>query len=215
MKARSQNVCLNVFSKLMPYLRMHKIHLNTWWSYSSHASGDIKFNMCWPDLSYANQDTECISSCIDETHPMPVKIKKCISPFVNQTLLCLPGHKIAHQLVLTKSIQCQWKSKMHLNMCWPEPSHAIEHSKRISTCVDQIPPMPASTHNISRVEQAAPMSAGTQHIFQLVLTKSIPCQRGNTEWISTCHDQTHFMPARIRKGSHNVLTKHITNQRAH
>ena len=54
-----ENVYLNVFSKLMLYLRIHKIHLNTWWSYSS----------------LANEDTKCISTCVDQTPPMRARTK--------------------------------------------------------------------------------------------------------------------------------------------
>ena len=47
-------------------------------------------------------------------------------------------------------------------MCWPNPSHASEDTKCISTCVDQTPPLVARTQSAS------------QHM----LTEFSPCQRG-------------------------------------
>ena len=63
--------------------------------------------------------------------------------------------------VLTTHLPCQRGHKMKLKMCWPNPSHASEDTKCVSTCVDQTPPLVARTQSAS------------QHM----LTEFSPCQR--------------------------------------
>ena len=123
---------------------------------------------------------------------------------------------------------------MHVNLCWPKPSHSCEETKCTSKWVDQTHPMPAMTENVS----------------QPMLTKSLPCLRGpkmlfnicwpnpshhseNTKYISTwvwpnfshtiddrkcistCVDQTHPMPARTKNVSQHVFKKFLPCQRGH
>ena len=105
---------------------------------------------------------------------------------------------------------------MHLNVCWPDPSHASEDirasqrvsskptvdTKCISTCVDQTPFMPECTQNA----------------YQLVLTKPIPCQRAynmqsNMCWPNPQSHQVHKMHLNMdwRKPSHaSEVTKCIS-----
>ena len=110
----------------------------------------------------------------------------------------------------TKSTLCQRGHKMHLNMCWPKPTHASKDIKCISTCFDQ----------------NSPKSARTQNLSEYVLTKSIPCQRWlkmylNMCWanityankdkkcISTCTVHTLPIPARTQSVSQFDLTKPV------
>ena len=115
--------------------------------------------------------------------------------------------------VLTLVIQCQQGHKMFLSLCWPNLSHASEYTKCISRREWQTHPMPARTHIVS------------QH----VLTKTIPCQRGqknhrNMCWANPSHssedkkcisprfDKAHPMPARTQNVTEIVLTKSIPCQ---
>ena len=123
---------------------------------------------------------------------------------------------------------------MHINMFWPNPTHASDNINCFSTWVYQSSPMPARTQNSS------------QH----VLTKPIPCHRGhkmhlnrcwpnlthvsegkknyfNLCWPNLSHEsedikcistwvyQTHPLPARTQIYSQHVLNIRIPSQREH
>ena len=63
---------------------------------------------------------------------------------------------------------------MYLNMCWPNRSHASEDKKWITTCIDQMPSMPA-----------------TKLIVSLNMHWTIPSHSSKvTKYILTCVDQT-------------------------
>ena len=225
--ARTQNESQHVLNKAITCQVEHKKHLNKFWF----------------DLSHATENTKCISSFVYQTHLMPLRTKNVSEHVLKKSIPCQRGHKIClnlcgpnlslawedteyistcvdqtnlttartqnvSQVVLTKHHSCQPGPKMHLNLCWPDASHASEDPKCISTCVDQTPPMTARTQNAS------------QH----VLTKRLPCQRGNktylnmcwpnlsndsedTKYISSCVDQTPLMPARSQNVSQHLLTK--------
>ena len=134
MPARTQNVCQPVLIKPILCKGINKIHLNICWPNPSCASMIIK---CILTLV----EEKCISTCVDQTHPMPSRTQN------------------ASQLVPSKSNPCQRLHKMHLNMCWPNPSHASEETKWISICDNQTNPRPASTQNA----------------YLHVLTEPIPC----------------------------------------
>ena len=78
--------------------------------------------MYWPYPNYASEDTKCISTYVDYTRPMQTRTQ------------------IDSQLVLTKPIPCQLGHKIYLNLCWPNPSHASEDLKWISTFFDHTMP---------------------------------------------------------------------------
>jgi hypothetical protein len=149
----------HVLNKPLPWKRGHKMYIN----------------FTWPNHSHANDYSNCISSCVDQTPPMPasesqhgiIKLISCqrgykkISTYVDQTHHT-PGSTLnVYQLVLSKLNPRQREYKMHLNVCWPIPSHAredtrcisicwpnssnvSEDTKCISTCVYQTHPMPGN-----------------------------------------------------------------------
>ena len=53
MPVRTQNAHQHVMNKHISCQRGYKLHLN----------------MCWPISSRANEDSKCISTCADQTHP--------------------------------------------------------------------------------------------------------------------------------------------------
>ena len=92
-------------------------------------------NMCWTFPSYASEDSTCISTCGDQSHPMPARTQnvlymywpnhsdasedtKCISICVEQTPPMTARTQKIYQLVLTKHPPCQRGNKMHFNMYW-------------------------------------------------------------------------------------------------
>ena len=191
----------------------------------------MHLNMCWPNLSHASKETKCISTCADQTPPMPAKkqnlsqYKFKINPFLaNEDTNCISTY-VDHihptkartpnvsQLVFIKPISLQRGQKLYFNMSWSNPSHASEDTKCISTCIDKTPPMPART----------------QYLSQHVLAKPFPRQRGHnmhfnmcwpnashvsedTKWISTCVGQMPPMSARTQNAPEHVLTKPIPSQ---
>ena len=153
--------------------------------------------ICLPNPSYDTEDKKCIWTCVEKTHPMPARTQNVSQLVLNKAVPCQRGDRV--YLNLCWPISRQRGHKMYLNLCWPNITHASEDPKCISTCVDQIPPMPARTQNAS------------QH----VLTKPLQCQRGHkmhlnmcwpklshvsedTKYISTCVDQTYQKSARLQ-----------------
>ena len=75
----------------------------------------IYLKMCWPSPSHASKDTGCISICFVQTAPMHA------------------GMQNVSQHEFTKPPPCQRGLKMHFNKCCPNPSHASQNTKWIST----------------------------------------------------------------------------------
>ena len=191
----------------------------------------MHFDSCWPNPSIANMNTKCVSTCVDQTNPMPVRTQNVSEHVLTQPLKCQRGHKI------------------HLTMCCPIPSYAWEDTKCPSTCVDETrnkpfharddtksktPPFPVRTRNIfqplnchrwqksisTHDDQTTTTPAKTQNVSQLVLTKSLPCLRVHKMQLNMCwpnlsyasKDKIHLdicwpntsMPARTEDGSHHV-----------
>ena len=117
-------------------------------------------NMCWPIPLKDSKDTKCISTCVKNTPPIPARTQN------------------ASHYVLTKMIHCQQVHKMHVNTCWPNPTHASENTS-ILTCVVQTPPMPASTQDASQqaLTKVIQMLVWTHNVSQIVLTKPNPFHR--------------------------------------
>ena len=193
----------------------------------------MHFDSCWPNPSIANMNTKCVSTCVDQTNPMPVRTQNVSEHVLTQPLKCQRGHKIHLTMCcpipsyawedtkcpstcvdetrnkpartqikslfeVTKTVPCQQEHKMHLNLCWPNLSHASED---ISTCVDQTPLMAATRQNIP----------------QLVLTKPRTCQRChmhlNMCWPipSYAIEDTKFIPACVdqTKPSQRIFKMHL------
>ena len=143
MPAMTQNVPQNVLTKLLPFQGRHEMHHNIWWTNLSQSWDDTKcistcvdqmrpmparkqnvsqkvltkpvpclqgreiyLNMCWQNPSHSSEETKCISRCDVQTPPS------------------LGMTQNPSQHVLTKQNPCQRGRIMHLNMCWPNPSHA-------------------------------------------------------------------------------------------
>ena len=120
------------------------------------------------------------------------------------------------------------------NMCWPNPSSVSEHTKCISTYVDQTSLMLAWTLNASQHVLNKPRPCQPKHKMYLNLCWSVPshayeeikCKstyleqtypnaREDTKFTSTCADQTPPMPARSRNVSQLLLTSSLPRQRRH
>ena len=128
-------------------------------SKSITCSEDTKsISTCFTKHTHANDDTKCISTCVDQTPPKPARSENATQHVLNKPITYKRGYKI-HQTLrghkmhlnkgLTKIIPCQRGRQMHLNMCRPNPSHACEDTKCISTCVDKTHLMLARTQNVS------------------------------------------------------------------
>ena len=81
-----------------------------------------------------------------------------------------------------------------------KPSHASAGSKFIATCVDQIPPMPASTHNISELPLKKPLPYQGAHKIYFNLCWQNPSHaKEDTKCNLICVDQGHNMAAWTHK----------------
>jgi hypothetical protein len=130
-----------VLTKLISYLRGHKMNLIMCCPNPSHASEVTKYtstcvdpNLCSPNHSYASEDTKCISTILDQTHSMPARKqhvnqlvlskisharedRRLISKCVDQSHSMSARTKNLSQLVLTKALPCQSGHEMRPNMC--------------------------------------------------------------------------------------------------
>ena len=195
MPAGTQNNSQRVLYKPLPNQGEHKMYIN----------------ICWPKHSYASEDLKYITTCVGQTPSIPERTQNISWLVLTKTLPCQQEHKMnlnmcwpiptlatddtkynsscdyqitpmsaktqnVSRFILTKFLPCHQWHKIYLNVCWPNSSHASEDTKCISTCVHQSPEMPVRT----------------QHVFQDVLTKPIPCQSGhkiylNMSWSNPSH----------------------------
>ena len=131
----TQNTSQHVLTKRLPWQRGHKMYVN----------------FTWPNQSHANDDTNCISSSVDQTTPMPAMTQSESLHVMAKPISCQRGQKStstsfdqthhtpgrtlnAYQLVLTKHNPRQGEHKMHLNVWWPNPSDVREDTRCISIC---------------------------------------------------------------------------------
>ena len=165
MLARTPNVFRLVLTKPLYCQHEHEMYFDSCWPNPSIGNMNTKcvstcvdpcqrghkidLTMCCPNPSHAWEDTKCPSTCGDETCNKPARIQ------------------IKSLFEVTNTVPCQQEHKMHLNLCWPNLSHASED---ISTCFDQTPLMAATRQNIP----------------QLVLTKPRTCQRGHHMHLNMC-----------------------------
>ena len=125
-----------MLTKPIPFQRGHKMYLN----------------LDWPKHEHKSEETKCITTWVEETHPMPARTQnisqlvlnkaihasnesKWISNCVDQTHPMPARIQNESEHVLTESLPCLRWYKMHFNMCRPNSSHASEDTKCISTCV--------------------------------------------------------------------------------
>jgi hypothetical protein len=81
--AMTQNASQHVLTKIIQCQRGHKMYLN----------------FPWINPFNASEDTNCASTCVDQSHPIPAKTQN------------VPQH------VLTKPIPSRWVHKMYLSKC--------------------------------------------------------------------------------------------------
>ena len=93
---------------------------------------------------------------------MAAKNKIVSQNFFTKLITSQSGHKIYVNTCVAQRNPFQRGSNIYLNRCFPNASHGSENTKFFPACVDQTSPMPMRTLNAS----------------QLVLSKSIPGQRG-------------------------------------
>ena len=131
------------------------------------------------------------------------------------------------QHVLTKPIPCHRGHKMHLNMYCPNPYHAREDSKCISTCVYQNPTIPARAQNASPfVKIRTLLYRGGQKMCPSNGSKDPKCISNlvkhlcygmpeKTQNVSQPVCKNPSLSSEDRNVSQNVFTKTIPYQRSH
>ena len=182
-------------------------------------------NLCRINLSYAFEDTKFISTCVDQIHSMPERTlnvsqhvlrgrkmyhnqcwpnlshacedRKYISSCVDQTRPMFARELNVSQHVLPKPILSQRGHKMYLNICWPNPTHARGNRKCISTCVDLTYLMSARTQNLSQLELTKPLPCQWEHKMYLNMCwQNAPHSSEDTKCIIICVGQSRSMPGR-------------------
>jgi hypothetical protein len=56
--------------------------------------------------------------------------RKCILTYVDQTQLLPERSQKVSEHALIKPLQCHQAHKMHINLCWPIPTHVSENTKK-------------------------------------------------------------------------------------
>ena len=164
-------------------------------------------NMSSPNPFLAIEETIWISTCVNQTYPMPARTKMYLN---------LKWPNPSHVSKATESLPLMRRNGLYLNSCWPNPSHAngIQNAtqlvltnvpwqrgqKSISICVDQHGVKmyvnmcwTNSNHasedakcNTTCVDQIPLMPVRTQNVSQLEMTKRTPCQRGHKMYHNLC-----------------------------
>ena len=178
------------FNKPIPWQRGHKMNLNLCWPNPSNENENTKciptcveqthpntartqsashqtspmtvrtqtgFNICWPNTSHACEDTK-------------------ISKYPDQIYSTIARTRNAFQHVLSTSLPYQrthkgsWRRghKIQLNISWPKPFLASEHTK--SSLHPSTPPTTVSTQNYLKLSwlKTHPITARTQNASELV-----------------------------------------------
>ena len=91
--------------------------------------------------------------------------------------------------MLTKPLPCTWGNNMLRKLWWQNATHVSEDKRCFSTCVEQIPSHASADINCILtwyhyvcVNKCWPNPNVNQH----VLTKHLPCQRGNKTHLIMC-----------------------------
>jgi hypothetical protein len=164
---------------------------------------------------HANENTKCISTSVDKTHPMPARIQD-----VSQLVLTEPTHASKETLCSTT--------------CGVQTPPLIKDTKCIASCEDQTTTMPAMTQYKSELVLTNPLPCLRRNEMYLNLCLTNPshashdtkcistcCEQSpqnasdDTICISTCVDQTRPMLERELNISQHVLTRPILSQRGH
>jgi hypothetical protein len=168
------------------------MYLNVCWRKRGHK---MYVNVCWPNPFHDPEDIKSISTCVDETYPMPARTQNASQNVMTKSMPC----KRAHQIYITTCVKvtsCQQGHKIYLNLCSTYISHAWEDTKYISTCVEQTPPMPARNQNVTQDVFTKPLP-----LSQLVWT-IISHAWEDIKYISTCVEETYQMrsnPSHVSK----------------
>ena len=103
--------------------------------------------------SHVSTDCKYIATCVKQIPPMPATTQNVFQRVLNNPLPCQCQHgntkyiltyvdqtppmtartQNVYQIYLTKPLPRQWH-KLHLIMCWLNPSHASEDTEWNSTC---------------------------------------------------------------------------------
>ena len=131
----TRNVTQLLLTKLVECQKESKMNFNFWWANPSHASKD-----------------KCISTCVKEIPPMPVRTRNLSQILLTKRFPCkridqtplkkantesiwtwvdqtsnMPARKQnSSQHALTENMKCHQEQKMKLSMRWSRPSHACE-----------------------------------------------------------------------------------------
>ena len=151
------------------------------------------FSLCWSNLSHESKDTKCISTWVDQTHPLQARTQnasqhalnnayqasedtKCIAPWVYQSPLMTERIQNVRQHVLIKPLPSPRGQNMQLNMCRRMLSHGCDDTKCNWTCVEQT----ASQNVLTK-----PLISMRGHKLNLDMywPKLIPCHRGLTMYL--------------------------------
>jgi hypothetical protein len=124
-----KNQSQHVFTKSQTCQRLPKIYLN---SCSPCQRGyKIYLNLCWQNTSHSREDTKCKLICVDQgQHGHTIFISTC----VDKTPPMTARTQHLSLLVLTEPLPRQWRHKLHLIMCWLNPSLAREDRVNLSMC---------------------------------------------------------------------------------
>jgi hypothetical protein len=130
---------------------------------SNQPGHKIYLNMCLRNHLHPSVDSKRISTCVDQTHPMPAWTQN------------------ASQHVLTIHLPYQWRSPSENVLT--KSYQASEDKKCISTYVYQSPPMTARRRNAAQqtVDYTPPTPATKKISSQLVLTQThlMPARKKN------------------------------------
>ena len=143
----TRNASQHMLNKPIPCKQDHKMHLNLWWTNSSHdiwVTKCISTCVCQSSLMlerkqnisqdvfnkkyHASNETKCHSTCVHQMHSLLRGHKLYIWNFVVQTPLKPANTENVSQLVLTKLLSSPWGRKMYLKMCFqshPMPGRTL------------------------------------------------------------------------------------------
>ena len=77
MPANTQIISKSVLNKPVSFQEELKMRLNLCWQKNITAGTTVenKGKLCWPSPSHASGDTKYVSTCVDQTHPLPATIE--------------------------------------------------------------------------------------------------------------------------------------------
>ena len=111
MTVSTQNLSQLVLTQPTPCYRELKMHINMYWTNLYHASEDSESQHVKDKPISCQRRQKSTSTNFDLTHHPPTITLK------------------VYQLMLTKANPRKREHKMHLNVCWPNPSHAREDTR--------------------------------------------------------------------------------------